>query len=126
MSEETATSETQEETTSYGVKESKELLKFSISIGEAIDLSLDNGKIGLEDAMNFYNAVLAAGPAFDNISTVAKELSDLDEGEREELLAYAKDEFDISNDKIEAVVEEALATAMQVYKLVETVRLMKS
>ena len=126
MSEETTTQEVTTEVESYGIVESKQVLKFGISIGEAIDLSLENDKIGLEDAMNFYDAVLAAGPAFDNIAMVPKELGDLDQGERDELLAYAKDEFDISDDKLEAVVEEALTTALQVYKLVETVKKMKA
>jgi hypothetical protein len=118
-----------EETTvekKHGIKETKELVKFGISVGESIDLSLADGKIGLDDAMNFYNAVLSAGDAFKDISKVPAELGDLDQEERDELLAFVEAEFDIANDKLEAVIEEALKTALQVYKLVETVRGMRA
>lgn len=109
----------------YGIKETKELVKFGISLGEAIDKSLPGG-IGLEDAMNFYNAVTTASDAFDNVKQVPKELGDLDQAERDELYAYVEAEFDIANDKLESVIEEALKTALQVYKLVESVKGMKA
>lgn len=129
MSEENVNEETAvaEEVVTYGIKETKEMVAFGIAVGEAIDQSLaDNGKIGLEDAMKFYNAVLAAGSAFDNAGLIAKEVKDMDQAERDELYAYVEAEFDIANDKLEEVIEVALATALQVYKLVETIKGLKA
>lgn len=105
-----------------GIKETKEMLKFAITFGESIDKSLEDKKIGLEDAMNFYNAVLTAGDAFEGAGKIAAELSDLSQAERDELVAYVEAEFDIANDRTEAVIEEGLKTAMQIYKMVAVLK----
>jgi hypothetical protein len=128
MSEEnTTTEETKtEEVVSYGLKETKEAVAFGIALGEAVDVSLADGKIGLDDAMNFYNAVLKAGDAFSDIGLVAKELGDLDAAERQELQDFVEAEFDIANDKLEEVIECALETVLQVYELVEKFKGMKA
>lgn len=106
----------------YGLKETKELVSFGISVGHAIDLSLEDGKIGLDDAIHFYKAVLAAGDAFKDVKMVPKELGDMDAAERSELLSYVQENFDVSNDKLEAVVEGALGLALQVYNFVELIK----
>lgn len=143
MSEENTTPETTEETTtteapaaeapaaeapvSYGLKETKEAVAFGIALGEAVDVSLaDDGKIGLNDAMNFYNAILKAGDAFADIGLVPKELGDLDAAERQELQDYVEAEFDIANDKLEEAIECALKTVLQVYELVDCFKKLKA
>jgi hypothetical protein len=112
-----------EDVTSYGLKETKEVLKFVIELGLAVDKSLVDKKIGLDDAMNFYSAVLAAGDAFDSISLVVKELADLDAAEKAELISYVENELDLISDRTEEVIEKALSIALNIY---EVIKLMKA
>lgn len=110
---------------SYGIKETKELVKFGIALGEAVDASLADGKLGLEDAVNFYTPITAAGDAFADISLVPKELGDLDDAEKAELLSYVENELDIANDKLEEAIERSLKTVFEVYGLVQFIQGMK-
>lgn len=103
---------------SYGLKETKEVVKFAIDLGESFDKALADGKMTFEDAVYFFNALMGAGPAFSDISIVPKELADMDATERAELVRYVEVELDIVNDKVEITIEKALATAMAIYEII--------
>jgi hypothetical protein len=101
-----------------GIKETKDVLKFAISLGEAIDLSLADGKFGIEDLGNMIAPMVSAGEAFAGIDQVKAELSDLDQAERDELVQYAKDELQLSNEGLEQKIEAALKMAADIHKFV--------
>lgn len=105
-----------------GLKETKEVLKFVIALGHAVDQSLVDNKIGLEDAMNFYGAVLAAGDAFADISLVAQELGDLSAEEKDELIAYVENDLDLRSDKTEEIIEKGISVALNIYEMIKLIK----
>lgn len=93
----------------------KNVLSFVMTLGEAIDISLADGKITLADAINFFNVLKVAGPAFQNFDELKKELDSLDEAKSKELQAFVKENFDLAEDNIEAAVEQGLAVISSLY-----------
>lgn len=106
------------ETTEYGIQECKDMLKFIIGIGEAVDISLVDGKIDLTDVGNLMGPMMLAPAAFDNIKMLPKEIMNLKPEETRELVAFVEEEFDIASDKIEAAIEKSLLIASMIYDLV--------
>lgn len=93
----------------HGLKETKELVRFVLSLAEATVGSLDDGKIGLTDAMRFFGCLKLAGPALKGLADMKDEIMDLSENEKQELIKFINDEFDLKNDMIEKIVEQSLA-----------------
>lgn len=101
------------------VNELKELLAFGLSLGLAVEKSLaDDGKISFSDVGKFYRPATKIPAAFAGIHLIPGELKDLGESERKELIDYVTTEFDIGNDRIEAVVEESLNIALGAVRIV--------
>ena len=105
-------------TKTYGIKETKELVAFGINLGEALDKSLSDGSFTFEDLTHFFAAFSSAGIALEDIGKVPKEIADLDTAEMVELNQYVADEFDIANDKLEAVIEKSLSAVFIIYELI--------
>ena len=91
-----------------GIKELKDVVYSGLKIGEA----LSDG-VGIEDI----GALTSLPAAIAGITDVPAEIADLDEAEAEELKQYVKDNFDIPDDQLEAFIEKAVATVVQVYGL---------
>lgn len=91
-----------------GIQETKDVVYAGLKIGEAISDGVQIEDIG---------ALTALPAAISGITDVPAELADMDEVEAEELKQFVKDNFDIPDDKLEEFIEEAVATAVQVYKL---------
>lgn len=92
-------------TPTFGIQETKELLRFVLALGNAAGQAARDGKIDVSDLAYFVSALTKIGPALDKIDLVPKELADLSEAEREELLAFFRSEFDIPQDRLEAIIE---------------------
>ena len=105
----------------YNVKETKEFLGFILGFGGAVGLAMEDEKVGLVDAVHLVRPLMQAGPAFTGIGMTPKELAEMDEAYKEELTDYAQAEFDIPQEAVEEVVDEALATAIQVHSLVRKI-----
>ena len=103
----------------YGIKETKEAVAAFIGIGNALGKALEDGKIGLTDAPHFIAAAMKIPAGISGWKSIPAELGDLDDTERTEILEFAKSEFDIPQDKIEAIVEDALALAQQNYQFIQ-------
>lgn len=104
---------------SYGIKETKELLAFMIDFGEAMDKSLEDKKLSVVDAMNFAGVFMAMPAAFEGIGLVPKELKDMDDVERAELVKYVEEELDLASDKTEEKIEDALKLASSIYSFIQ-------
>lgn len=70
-----------------GIKETKEVVKLGIGIGDALKGAMSDGKLGLDDVMYLVPLATLVGPAVDNIKAVPSELADLDAAEAAELVA---------------------------------------
>lgn len=105
-----------------GIGQIKNVLGFAIALGEAVDESLADGKISIADAMNFFNALKAAGPAFQNFDKLSAELKDLEESERADLVAWVNSEFHIADASAEHVIESALELVSKIYLFIESLK----
>lgn len=104
------------------VKELKEMVSFGLSLGMAIDKSLaDDGKISFADVGNLIAPIMKAPAAFMGADKALEELKNLDEEGKKEMNDFVKSEFDIADDKIEAIVEECIGIAMSAAKVVSMV-----
>jgi len=99
-----------------GIEELKDVLAFGIDVGEA----LSDG-IGIEDI----SALFGLPEAIAGISNVPAEIADLDEAERKELKEYVSTEFDIPDDKLEAVIEQSISVVVDLYNLYTLFKAMK-
>ena len=104
---------------SYGIKETKEMLGFILSLGNALGSSLEDGDVTLGDVTNFIGPMMEISDAFSGASEIKSELRELDESERAELLAYAKEKFSIPEKSVEEFVESAFDTIAQLHILVQ-------
>lgn len=107
---------------SLGIKETKEMLGFVLSIGNALGASLQDGEVSIGDLAEFVSPLLEIGDAFSEASSVPSELADLTEEEREELLMFAKEKLSIPEKNVEEVVECAFDTISQIYVLVQKIK----
>jgi len=105
-----------------GVKELKELIKFAIDFGEAIDKALADKKFDVSELGLLIGPLMQIKPAFEGFDKIGKEIKDLDEVEMLELSTFVKEEFDIENDKIEAIIEKAIELGVKIYGFVELFR----
>lgn len=100
-------------------KELKDLIGFGLALGMAIDKSLaDDGKITFTDAGNLIDPIMKAPAAFAGADQALAELKALDEEGKKELNEFVKSEFDIKDDKIEAVVEECVSIGVSAARVV--------
>lgn len=101
-----------------GIKETKEVLDFVVSLAGALASGLEDGKLELVDALGFLPALTKAPAAFGDVSKVPAEFKDMSDEERQALLAYAKAELDFSDDELEQKVELGLQVALYLGQLV--------
>ena len=107
------------------IKETKEMLRFILSLGMSFDKAFADKKIDFNDVGYFVNALLMSADAFKDIKKIPAELKDLDNAELEELTKYIKDEFDLGNDNIERLIETGLGIGVQIYQLILEIKNLK-
>ena len=101
-----------------GIKETKEVLRFVLSFVQALKTTYEDGDFDWYDAKNFIEPIKNLGDAIDNIDEVLPEITDIDEEEYEELLAWMKEEFpEIIDEEIEFVLDEALVAGKTILTL---------
>lgn len=107
-----------EELTSVGIKETKEVLKFVIELGEAVDKGLEDGKFEMSELGLLIPPLMLIGPAIEDISGVQGEMKDLTPDEMGLLVTYVETELSITNKDTEKIIEDGLALAMRLYAFV--------
>ncbi len=94
------------------LKETKEVLDFVISLGEACAESLADGQLTLGDIPNFWEPLTNISSAIDGWQEVIEEIENLTIDDIEYLSDYVVDEFDIESDTVESMIETALQTGV--------------
>lgn len=112
------TTETVKAEMSYGTKELKELLKFTIGLGEAFDQAMADKKFEMTEIALLIGPLMDSAAAFEGMDIIALELKDLDNAEMAELVRYVEEELDLKNDKIELVIEKALALGVNILSFI--------
>lgn len=110
-----------------GIKETKEVLAFVFSLGQATAAAMEDGDISWSDALKFIEPLQKLGPALDNIEDVLTEVQDIDDQEFAELINFVRDEFDLSSivddiEEIDMYVEDALNAGVEVLKIIRMFR----
>jgi len=98
----------------YGVKETKELVKFAIELGEAFDVALSDKKFDMSELGLLIAPLMQVGPAFEGLDKVASELKELSESEQLEVVEFVKTELDLKSDNVETVIESALELGVKI------------
>lgn len=103
-----------------GTSEIKDILKFCFELAKAIEGTVEDKKITLQDLARFIPVLLSAGEAFNDLPLLVKQFSDLDGEELKEIKEYAGQEFDLKDDKIEDIVHQCLDVSLEVYYLIKS------
>lgn len=101
-----------------GIKETKEVLAFAMSLHMMYDQAKADGKIDMNDVGLIILPVTKLIPAIDNIKAVSEEIKDLDAAEKAELDAWIKQEYDIADDELEAKIEKGLSLVLSLAEFV--------
>ena len=91
-----------------GIEDLKDVVKAGLSLGQALSDGIQISDLG---------ALMDVPDAIVGISNVPAEIADLDEAEKEELQQFVKANFDIADDNMEEIIEEAVVLAISLYKL---------
>lgn len=101
------------------MKETKELLKFVIELGEAVEGAMADKKFELAELSLLIGPLMQAGPAFEGFENIGAEIKAMDAAKMADLVAYIEVELDLASDKVEEIIEKGLATALVVYNFVQ-------
>ncbi len=93
-------------------KDLKELLSFGLSLIQAGESALADGKFDLSDVIKFWEPLQKFNDALDGAANIPKSLSSLSTAEAKSIYGWASKEFDLKNDNIENIVEKGLNIAL--------------
>jgi hypothetical protein len=99
-----------------GIKETKEVLKFMVGLGNNLDKALEDKKIGIGDIPLFMGTFMDMPAAFDGIDKVPAEIKDLKAEEMADLVAFVEQELDLKSDRTEKIIEGALMLGSDIVK----------
>ena len=108
------------------MKETKDVVSFVVSLGNALGKSLDDGTIDLADSVNLLGPIMALPDAADGFSKVAGEIQAMSAEQRGEIVEMIKRDFDIPQDSVEALVEKAISIASDLVGFVGDLRTVAS
>ena len=107
----------------YGTIQTKEMLDFVFTLTKSIDKAMQDGKLDYNDIITIIPAFMKIGLALKGVEEIPKELGDLDKKEMEDLKKYVRDNFDISNDKVEKFIIIAFDVIFALLPLLQGIRL---
>jgi hypothetical protein len=103
-----------------GITETADMVEFIASLGNAIGKSLDDKKLGLSDIANLIGPVTKLPAAVSGISKIAQELADMDDDEKDKLIALFREKFDVPQDGAEEAIEDSLRLIADIYEFANT------
>ena len=108
----------------FGTDQIKKALGIVIDLGMGIEEHLaDDGRVSLSEAMS---TAVELGPDIYSVARNAgelkSELKDWDPTEREEVLAWAIEKFDLDNDRAEKAIEVGLALLSKLGELITVLK----
>lgn len=101
-----------------GIQEVKELITFLCLLFGGVVRALKDG-IDLSDIGHLTPAMKAALPAFEGIGKVGTELADLDDAERDEIIALVAEKLDLPDDRVEEFAEKLFRIAVYIVDAVQ-------
>lgn len=104
-----------------GTEALKKAVKFGVNLTNQIIVSGSDG-FSWTDAFSFVDEISEATGVIKSGKEIIAELKDLTEEEKVELYTYIQAEFDLEDDKVEAIVEDSLNIAFSILSLVEKIK----
>lgn len=102
----------------YGIDNLKKLIKFALDFTEQIATSTKDGW-QWTDSFSFIDEVAQIPGVIKSWDAIRKELGELSDDERKELNDWVAEDFDIEDDRVEAMIEHALQLAINAIALVD-------
>jgi len=99
-----------------GTKELREVLDFALKTAETADKVLQDG-FQFTDLFAFISPLMKLPAALGNIDDVEKELENLDDEERAQLITWVRANYDIADDQAEEMVEHGVSVGVGLGKL---------
>lgn len=95
------------------LKDVKELLSFGFGLTGAVISSLADGRVGITDLSHLLPVLPKLGPAIEGAHKIPGSLRDMTDEDCKKLCDWAKAEFNLVNDELEAKIEIVLQMVMQ-------------
>lgn len=102
-----------------GIENLKKAGKFGVSLGMQFEEATVDGKFTWADLFGFFDELIQIPGIVNNREAIAAEFKDLDATERDALLQYLKDEFNLDNDTLEAKIEKGFDIAFALLSFIE-------
>lgn len=102
----------------FGIENLKKGVKLALGFTEQTVTSLKDG-FQYTDLLSYLDELMEVPGVVKAWSQIIQEAKDLDADERKELAQYVADNFDIPDDKIEAVIEHSLQWLVETIALYE-------
>lgn len=103
-----------------GIKETKEFMTFVMLLVGAIVKTFEDKEVTPGDLAFFGQPILASAEGIMGLTEIPAEITNMSEAQKTELNAHIAAKFDIPDDKIEKVVEEALKVAVSLAPMILT------
>ena len=91
-----------------GINETLDVVRFGVAVGNALGKAYADKKFEVSDLLFLVDSLTKLPPALAGLEKVPEELKDLDAEEREQLLETIAKEFDIPQDNVESIIEDAI------------------
>lgn len=101
------------------MKETKELLKFVIELGEALETALADKKFEIAELALLMGPLMQVAPAFEGVDQIGEEIKNVDAAGLVDLVEYAKTELDLAADGVEEKIERALELGVQIHAFIQ-------
>ncbi len=98
----------------FGIEKIKEGLASLIGVATEVDDAFEDKKVSIFEGFNIARKSLGLWETIREAPEIWKEVKDLTQEEKEEIISYFEDEFDLKNDMIEMIVEKTLAVAFDI------------
>lgn len=109
-----------------GVSNLKKAVRFATSIGNEIQTALADGKFAPTEAFSFIDEIAQLPDIINSRSEIVAEAKDIDSAEGKELRDYVRTELNIASDKVENVIDAALAWIFATVELIQVSRSLKA
>lgn len=99
----------------YGIEDIKKGVTAVVGLGIAFDKSFADGKFQFTDALNFVAPAQNMPTSADALKNIKDQFLDLDSEEREEVIAFVREELDLRNDNLEEQIEDSFDLSLRIY-----------
>lgn len=97
-----------EETTTIGIDKIKQAIALLATIGESLEDDLKDGKISLAEGIGYATQIPSLLSVAKDYKELGQQWADLQPGELEELIAYAKEQYDSDDQHAEEIVDATI------------------